>query len=129
MRGEPGHSSPDSVTGVMALINLAHVECLEGDAAKAEKFDADALNIALRRGDVLTAAWAAVELAWPLAEQGRLEASARLLGAGIEFLERAGAKRDWMSRASERSTRAILFDRLDAESVKALVARRARHLG
>ena len=112
---------PDSVTGVVALINLAHLECLEGDAAKAERLDTDALNIALRRGDRLTAAWAAVELAWPLAEQGMLEASARLLGAGIEFLEHAGAKRDWMSRASERTTRTILFKQLDAESVKALV--------
>jgi predicted ATPase/DNA-binding SARP family transcriptional activator len=114
-------AAPGSVTGVVALINLAHVECLEGDPAKAERLGADALDIALRRGDVLTAAWAAIELAWPLAEQGMLEPSARLLGAGIEFLEHTGAKRDWMSRASERTTRTILFEHLDAESVEALV--------
>lgn len=114
-------AAPGSVTGVVALINIAHVECLEGDPAKAARLAGDALNTALRRGDVLTAAWAAIELARPLAEQGMLQASARLLGAGVEFLERTGAKRDWMTRASERITRTILCDQLDAGTVEALL--------
>jgi hypothetical protein len=67
------------------------------------------------------AAWATIQLARSLAEQGDLEQSGRLLGAGIGFLETAGAGRDWMDEACEAAVYKILHDQLEAETVEALL--------
>jgi hypothetical protein len=62
-----------------------------------------------------------IQLARSLAGQGDLEQSGRLLGAGIGFLETAGAGRDWMDEACEAAVYKILHDQLEAETVGALL--------
>ncbi len=115
-------SAPGSVSAGIVLINLAYIETHEGRYADASKLAREALETALARGDLLMAAWATIGIAWPLAEQGELERSGRLLGAGIGFLETAGAGRDWMDEACEAAVLNILHDQLEPETVQALLA-------
>jgi len=114
-------TTPASLPADVAIINLAHIATLEGRHADGATLASKALRAALGRGDRLTAAWAAVEIAWPLAEQGELRDSARLLGAGLAFLEAAGADREWTDTACEAAVRKILNDTLNSETVEALV--------
>ena len=113
---------PGSVTGVIALVNLAHIANREGRTAEATRLARGALETALGRGDMLTASWAAFEAAWPLARQGDLERSARLLGAGTAFLETTGAEKDWMLDECETAVTRILHSQLDLQGVLAMVA-------
>ena len=59
---------------------------VKGDLEDALQIGRRALEGALRRGDLLWVAWAAIGLTWPIVEQGGLQKAARLLGAGLEFL-------------------------------------------
>ncbi len=114
-------SAPGSVSAGIVLINLAYIETLERHYAEATRLAREALETALPRGDLLMAAWATIAIAWPLAEQGELEQSGRLLGAGIGFLDTAGAGGDWMDEASEEATLKVLHDQLEPETVRALL--------
>ena len=114
-------SAPGSVSAGSVLINLAHIASLDGQHAEAERLARGALEAALRRGDLLMAAWATLELAWSLAGKGELEQSGRLLGAGNGFLETAGAGRQWMDEACDTAVRTILHDQLEPETVAALL--------
>ena len=105
----------------IALLNLAHIETSEGRPAEAEQLIREALESALLRGDLLVAAFAAIGMAWPLAEQGQLEWSAHLLGAGLGFLQTAGAVTQWMHDECEAAVSNILHSQLDAENVEALL--------
>ena len=109
-----------SVAAGVPLVNLAHIAMLEGDAAEAATLAREALDVALAHEDLLTVAWAASELAWPLAARGELERSAQLLAAATEFLVRVGARRDWTDRECDEAVRKILHEHLDAEKVEAL---------
>jgi tetratricopeptide (TPR) repeat protein len=114
-------TTPASLPADVALINLSHIASLEGRHADATSLASDALKGALGRGDRLTAAWAAIEMAWPLAERGELRSSAMLLGAGLAFLEAAGADREWTDTACEAAVRKILNAALNLETVEALL--------
>jgi predicted ATPase/DNA-binding SARP family transcriptional activator len=105
----------------IALINLAYIENLEGNTLEAISSGSQALDSALRRGDLLWVAWAAIALAWPLAEQGQLERAGQLLGAALAFLETAGAGKDWMDEVGERAVREILRERLGAQAAQTLL--------
>lgn len=109
-----------SLAAGVPLVNLAHIAMVEGDSIEAARFARDALTSARLHGDLLTVAWAAHELAWPLAEWGDLTRSAHLLAAASEFITHVGARRDWTDEQCERAVRKILHERLDAESVQAL---------
>ena len=65
-----------SAAAGVPLVNLAHVAMLEGDSVEAAGLAREALEIAFRQEDLLMIAWAALALAWSLAEQGDLERSA-----------------------------------------------------
>ena len=110
-----------SVSAGIVLINLAHIASLEGQPAEAERLARGALESALRRADLLMAAWSTIQLAWSLAGQGELEQSGRLLGAGTGFLETAGAGRQWMDDACEAAVYKLLHDQLGAETLGALL--------
>jgi predicted ATPase/DNA-binding SARP family transcriptional activator len=112
---------PGSTTGVVALLNLAHVAMLQADHAKARALVSEALDHALARGDRLTLAWGSFELAWELGEQGELEAAGRLLGAAVGFLDAVGAKRDWFVEACEAAITTALHNHLDATTAQALL--------
>jgi predicted ATPase/DNA-binding SARP family transcriptional activator len=114
-------TTPASLPADVALINLSHIASLEGRHAEATSLASDALRAALRRGDRLTAAWAAIEMAWPLAERGELRSSAMLLGAGLAFLEAAGADREWTDTACEEAVRKILNATLNPATVEELL--------
>jgi hypothetical protein len=110
-----------SDAAVVALINLVHVAMLERREGDAAVLARQALQCALGRGDLLMTAWAAIATAWPRAAQGDLQRAARLLGSGLEFLQRAGAEKQWMDTACERAVSKILRDRLDEPTVHALL--------
>ena len=110
-----------SLAAGVPLVNLAHVAMLEGDSVEATSLAREALDTAFTHEDRLTVAWAALALAWPLAEQGDFERSAHLLAAASEFLASVGARRDWTDEHCERVVRKILYEHLDAESVLALL--------
>jgi len=114
---------PESTTGLVALLNLAQVARLQADQAGARSLACEALDHALARGDRLTLAWGAFELAWELGEQGELEASGRLLGAAAGFLDTAGAKRDWFIEACEAAMTTLLHKRLDGITAQSLIER------
>jgi predicted ATPase len=114
-------SAPASLLAGMALINLSYVATLSGRHADGGHLAGEALQAAIATGDRLTAASAAIHIAWPLAEQGELRQSSRLLGAGLAFLETSGADRDWMDEACEAAVRRILTDSLDPETANALL--------
>jgi hypothetical protein len=61
-----------------------------------------------------------MEIGWALADRGQHERSARLLGAGIRFLENAGAELQATDLECEERTRALLGSKLDADLVQAL---------
>ncbi len=115
-------SPPGSSAWDVAALNLAYIETVEGRPAEAEQLSSRALENALLRGDLLDTAFAAIALAWPLAQQGRLEFSARLLGAGLGFLQTAGLTPQWMDDASKAAVLDILHSQLDGETVEALIA-------
>jgi hypothetical protein len=114
-------SAPASLLFGFALVNLSHIATLEGRYADATSLAGEALGAALDRGDQLTAAYAAIEIAWPLAEQGELRRSARLLGAGLAFLDTAGVDREWGDTACEAAVLKILNDNLDPDTAQALL--------
>jgi predicted ATPase/DNA-binding SARP family transcriptional activator len=116
-------SGHESVIASAALINLAHIAILEGSPTAAAGFAREALRPALRRGDLLTVACAGIELAWPLAQLGDLERAAQLLGSAVEFLTRAGARREWMDRNCEAAVYQILRDSLDTDTAQGLLDR------
>ena len=112
--------APGSTTRVIALINLAHIANLEGRDAEATLLAHEALGAALARGDILTGSWAAVEAAWPLARQGDLRQSAHLLASATRFLERTGAKKDWMIADCEAAVNRMLQAQLEPQTVRTL---------
>ena len=59
-------------------------------------------------------------IAWPLAERGQLGWSARLLGAGLGFINTAGATKYWMDHACEAAVMDLLRSGLEANSITAL---------
>jgi predicted ATPase/DNA-binding SARP family transcriptional activator len=111
----------ESVLANAPLVNLGYIEMLEGRPVEAAGLARAALESALRRGDLLYVAAAGIELAWPLAELGDLTHAARLLGSVLGFLERSGARREWMDQSCEAAVRQILRDRLDARTVQKLL--------
>jgi hypothetical protein len=114
-------SDPASGLADIALINLAYIEMAKGNPEGAIQTGQRALEGALRRGDLLWVAWAAIGLAWPMVEHGRPETAGRLLGAGLEFLDEAGAGRDWMDDACEQKVRKILGKEFEEPQVNALL--------
>lgn len=114
-------ADPVSAVADIALLNLAYVAMVKGDLEDALQIGRRALEGALRRGDLLWVAWAAIGLAWPTAEQGRLEQAARLLGAALEFLDAAGAGRDWMDNVCEEKVRQILREKVGEARANALI--------
>jgi predicted ATPase/DNA-binding SARP family transcriptional activator len=113
-----GHGS---VAANVPLVNLAHVAMLEGNTIEAASLARKALESALLHEDLLTLAWAALELSWPLAVEGDLDRSAHLLAAAGECLARVGARREINSDTCETAVRKILHEHLDADSVQALL--------
>ena len=111
----------ESVLANASLVNLGYIEMLEGRPVEAAGFAREVLEPALRRGDLLFVASASMELAWPLAELGDLTRAGKLLGSVLGFLERTGARREWMDRSCEAGARQILRDRLDAGTVQMLL--------
>ena len=105
----------------IAVLNLAYIETVEGRPSEAEQLIREALESALLRGDLLVVANSAIAMAWPLAQQGRLQLSAQLLGAGLGFLHTAGAVTEWMDDSTEAGVLNILHSQLDAENVEALL--------
>ena len=105
----------------VALLNLAYVAMVKGELEDAIQIGRRALNGALERGDLLCVAWAAIGLAWPIVEQGGLQEAARLLGAGLEFLDAAGAGRDWMDAVCEEKVRQTLREEVGEARAKALI--------
>ncbi|HEY2436395.1 MAG TPA: hypothetical protein VGH93_04390, partial [Solirubrobacteraceae bacterium] len=59
--------------------------------------------------------------AWPLAELAEFERSALLLGSGLAFLDRSGAKREWTDEACEAAVCKILRDEFDDPTAQALL--------
>jgi hypothetical protein len=47
--------------------------------------------------------------------------SARLLGSAVGFLERAGARREWMDESCEAAVRQTLHDHFDERAARALL--------
>jgi hypothetical protein len=62
-----------------------------------------------------------MEIAWPLATQGQLERSARLLGAATGFLETAGITLQRTEVVCEQQARKLLSDQLDTSTLQALL--------
>ena len=115
-------STAESGARDIALLNLAHIEMVEGRPALAEQLTREALQSALLRRDLLLVAFAEIGMAWPVAEQNRLRSSAHLLGAGLAFLKAAGAVTQWMDDECEAAVSTILHGELDAQNVEALLA-------
>lgn len=114
-------SQSGSSSALVSLLNLAYIQALEGHHPEATTLAREALDAAVRRGDLLWSAWAATISAWPLAEQGALMSSARLLGAGIAALENSGARRDWMDDACYEAVYTIVSDQLGEPAVQTLI--------
>jgi predicted ATPase/DNA-binding SARP family transcriptional activator len=103
------------------LMNLGHIAMLEGNPGEAIGFGCEALELALGCGDLIGVASAGIGLSWPLAHVGDVERAARLFGAAVGFIERAGAHREWMDESSEATVRAILRERLDEHRALTLI--------
>lgn len=114
-------TTPGSALADIALMNLAHIEMLEGNPTDAINAGRQALDGALRRGDLLWIAWAAIDLAWPLAEQSQFEQAGRLLGAALAFIDTAGAGKDWMDEACEQQVWRILREQLGEPTAQSLI--------
>jgi tetratricopeptide (TPR) repeat protein len=116
-----GLAAPGSHLVVIALINLAHLDTLEGRSVDALNLARRALHEAMGHGPQLWVAWGAIAFAWPLAAQHHFEPSGRLLGAAVEFLNTAGFGRDWMDEAEEDAIRAILRRHIGHHRTEALI--------
>ena len=103
------------------LINLAHIASLQGRDADAARLARESARVALSRDDKRTVAAAAMEIAWPLATQGEFERAARLLGAGLGFLETAGITLQRTDAVCEERTRQGLLDEYDAPTLQTLL--------
>jgi tetratricopeptide (TPR) repeat protein len=104
----------------VALINLTHIAMLESRRDDATLLAREALEEALASGAILIVSWTAIEAAWPLAAYGEFEHAARLLGSAHGFLDRTGARREWMDQAAGAAAGEILGDHLDALTLQAL---------
>lgn len=113
---DPG-TNIDTSTALLNLTHIANAQRRHGDAATLGR---RAVTVALSEEDSLTAAAAVMEIAWALADRGQHERSARLLGAGIRFLENAGVELQPTDVECEERTREILGAKLDAHFVQAL---------
>ena len=114
-------AAPGSDGAVISGINLAHIAMLEGRPADAASESREALEATLRAGSMLKVAWSTIMAAWPLAELGEFERSARLLGSGLAFLDNSGAKREWTDEACEAGVYKILYDKFDDQTAQALL--------
>ncbi|MGZ6692968.1 MAG: BTAD domain-containing putative transcriptional regulator [Solirubrobacteraceae bacterium] len=114
-------AAPGSDLGAVALINLTHIAMLEDRHADAADLAREALDGALRSGAILAVSWTAIEAAWPLAAEGEFEHAARLLGSATRFLDRTGARKEWMDQVAIAGAYEILHDHLDAPALQALL--------
>lgn len=105
----------------VALINLAHVANLQGRHRDATDLGRQAFRAAIDRGDRVSAAAAAKQIAWPLAEEGQLERSGWLLGAAIGFSDSANVTKQRTDVISEQAACNALRDQLDEQAVQALL--------
>ncbi|HWJ50392.1 MAG TPA: BTAD domain-containing putative transcriptional regulator, partial [Solirubrobacteraceae bacterium] len=112
----------NGVETAIALINLAHIANLQRRHSEAAKLGRQAYTAALDSAGRLSAASAAMQIAWPLAEQGQPERAGRLFGAAVEFLERAGATKQRTDIVCEQAVRNALREQLDEHTVQALLA-------
>jgi tetratricopeptide (TPR) repeat protein len=113
--------TPTGETEVAGLLNLAHVANLETRHNDAAALARQAVEGALDRIDRIAAAEAAIELAWPLAEQGQTARSARILGAALEVLDRAGVSRQQTALMCEQAVRNALSFQLDDDSLRTVL--------
>jgi tetratricopeptide (TPR) repeat protein len=114
-------AAPGSDNAAVALVNLTYLAMVEGRHADATSLCHEALEGALRNKAPLTIAWTTIAAAWPLATHGELEWSASLLGSGLAFLDRAGARKEWMDDACEAEVCNILREHFDQQTVDALL--------
>jgi tetratricopeptide (TPR) repeat protein len=112
---------PGSELGAVALINLTHIAMREDRHADAAGLAREALDEALRSGATLAVSWTAIEAAWPLAAEGEFEHAARLLGSATQFLDRTGARREWMDQVAIAGAYEILHGHFDAPALQALL--------
>jgi tetratricopeptide (TPR) repeat protein len=105
----------------VALINLAHVANLQGRHIDATDLGRQAFRAAIERGDRLNAAAAAKEIAWPLAELGKLEQSGWLLGAATAFTDNAKVTRQRTEVICEQAAFNALRGQLDEPRLEALL--------
>ena len=111
------------LTSHVALMNLAHVANLQGRRTDAIDLGRKAFSASLDRGDRVSAAAAANQIAWPLAEQGQLKRAGRLLGASLQFMEDAEVTRQRTDAVCQGATFNALRDQLDEQAVQALILR------
>ena len=105
----------------VALINLSEIAALQGRYGDALRLGQSALAAALDHGDQTHAVWAAFHIAWPLAELGELERSARLIGAATTFLEQAGFARTRSDLLCEKAVLDALHTRMPADAIDTLL--------
>jgi hypothetical protein len=105
----------------VALINLAHVANLQRRHGDAADLGRKAFRAAIDRGDRVSVAAAAKQIAWPLAEKGQLERSGWLLGAAIAFTDNAKVTRQRTDVISEQAASNALGDQLNEQTVQALL--------
>jgi ATP/maltotriose-dependent transcriptional regulator MalT len=105
----------------VALINLSEIAALQGRYRDAASLGRTALAAALDHGDQLRAVWAALYVAWALAELGEPERSGRLIGAATAFLQNAGFARSRSDLRCEKAVLDALHRRLAGDAVHALV--------
>jgi predicted ATPase/DNA-binding SARP family transcriptional activator len=114
-------AAPGSGLGAAALINLTHVAMLQDRHPDAADLAREALDEALRSGARLMVSWTAIEAAWPLAAEGAFEHAALLLGSATQFLDRTGARMDWMDHVAIAGAYEILHGHFDAPALHALL--------
>ena len=110
-----------SDTELVGLINLAHVANLQRRHCDAASWGRRALTRALDRGDLLTAASAEMQIAWPLAEQGHPGRAGRLLGAAIELFERSGVTKQHTDVVCEQAVWNALRAQLDEQTLRTVI--------
>jgi predicted ATPase/DNA-binding SARP family transcriptional activator len=104
----------------IALINLAHVANLQRRHHDGAHLGRKAATAALSREDLLTAAAAAMEVAWALAAQGQTDRAGPLLGAAVEFSTQSGVARQRTDVVCEHAAHSALRDHLDEQTAQAL---------
>ncbi len=107
--------------GAGVRLNLAHIANLEHRHADAAELALEALKRASANGDRSTAAHAALELAWSLAERQQSERAARLLGTALEFFWHTGVALQSDHAITEQAIRDALREQLDERTLDALV--------